>query len=122
MARTLIAPTNLQQSAPLAPVTTAIDVANGMYLAAGVGNMPNRLVLVVNNTAVTAQQVTIKAGVNPPALRAAIGDLVFSVGASATASLVIEGSRHVQNNGTVNVDFEAGTTGTVTAYRVPDNA
>ena len=120
MARTLIAPTNLAESQAVAPVENAVDQANGMYLAVGVGNRAHRVVLEVVNSAGAAADIIIRKGTNPPALRAAIGDLAIEIGAGATRAIVIEGSRHVQNDGTVNVDFEAGFAGIIVAYKLPD--
>ena len=78
------------------------------------------LVLRVNNSAAGAHNCIIRAGVNPPAFRAAIGDLTVSINATSTKWIgPLEAARFTQSDGSINVDFDAGATGTITAFLVP---
>lgn len=126
MARTNIPVTSLKFNAGvLQPAGTAVDQANGMNIAASgleVESIPasqgaNLLVLQVANTAASPFNLIIRAGVNPPAMRAALGDLTISI-TNATTQMVgpFEPGRFAQTDGSINVDFGVGFTGTVNAY------
>lgn len=118
MARDAVAITPMVLNDGIAPAAgTAINVTNGAEVAAG-GNV-QKLFIVVNNTAVSAKNVTIKAGAHPPALRAELGDLVVAVPNAATRYICIESAQFAQADGKIHIDFESGTTGTVMAYRLP---
>ncbi|SRR5260221_5772729 len=128
MARTAIAVNTLPGVAVAGladPAGTAIDQANGMNVALASGAIPanptaHMLFLRVANTVAGAQTVTIRAGVNPPAFRAPIGDLVVSIPATSTKWIgPLEAGRFMQNDNSINVDFQAGTTGTITAFASP---
>ncbi len=118
MARTAVPITSLPANAGTAGAAgTAADPTNGHLIAAG--GLTRRLLLVVKNTAAGAKNATLKAGVNPPAFRAGVGDLVVSVPATTGVRyIVVEAARFAQANGDINLDLEAGTTGTVEAYRL----
>jgi len=126
MARTNLPVTALTVNAKTAISTTNIDQANGMNLALasnaipGVGESEN-LVLVVNNTAAGAHNFILRAGgSNPPAFRAGLGDLTISVGATTTVYIgPFDWSRFCQTDGSLNIDFDAGTTGTIQALLLP---
>lgn len=126
MARTNLPTSTLAGEALLTdPAGTAIDQANGMNVALASGAIPsapsvNLLLLRVANSAAGAHNVIVRAGVYPPAFRSGLGDLTLSVPAGATRWIgPLEGARHVQADGSLNVDFDAGTTGTITAFLVP---
>lgn len=107
-------------SAVTTPAGTTISVANGAAIAVGA---THRLIVRVTNTFAGAKNVTFKAGANPPALRASLGDLVVSIPASTGDKLIVlETARHLQADGTISVDFEAGMTGAVAALRAPKGA
>lgn len=128
MSRTAIAVVTLPGNAAaglLDPAGTAIDQANGMNVALASGAIPanptaRNLFLRVNNSAAGPHICTIRAGVNPPAFRAPIGDLAVTV-VNATTRWIgpLEAARFMQNDGSINVDFDAGTTGTITAFVSP---
>ncbi|MEV5710169.1 hypothetical protein [Actinoallomurus sp. NPDC052274] len=96
---------------------------------------PFRLQLIVTNSGGAAANVTVRASrngvdaagnaqTNKPAdvvfTRATLGDLVVSVGASATQIITIDdSSRFAQDDGSVSVDFAAGMTGTIWVLRLP---
>lgn len=127
MARTNLPQTVLSPTAGVVnPSTTAIDATNGMNLALaseGVPAGPNStgVTLVVSNTFAGAKHVIVRAGAsNPPAFRAAIGDLSVNVGQNQTAYIgPLEWARFCQSDGSLNIDFDAGTTGTILALVAP---
>lgn len=127
MARTNLPITNaVANSGVVNPTATAIDQANGMNVALASSAIPSAsqmdmLILVVDNTAVGAHVVTVRAGTsNPPAFRGGIGDMTVSVGASQIGYIgPFEPARFEQSDGSLNIDFDAGTTGTVLALLVP---
>ena len=112
----------------LDPGTQAIDQANGMNLALASGAMPaaptaKNVLLKVNNSAAGTQITIIRAGVNPPANRSGLGDLSVSLATTVTRWIgPLSSSRFAQADGSINVDFNAGSTGTITAFLVPERA
>lgn len=94
----------------------SINVTNGAVVPAG--SMP-RLLLKVTNTYAGAKSVTIRAGVNPPAVREDLGDLVVPLAQNATHYFVLESARFAQADGSLNVDYETGMTGTAWALKLP---
>ena len=117
MARTNAPVTNFTANAGLAdPAPTAIDQANGMNVAAK--GLSAHIVLRIKNTAGASKNVIVRAGVAPPALSAGQVTLPVAVAAGATKWLgPFESARFAQADGSVNVDFETGTTGEITAFR-----
>lgn len=107
------------------PAGTAVDQANGMNIALASGAIPanptaRMLFLRVANTAAGPLNVIVRAGVKPPAFRADIGDLLVSV-TNATTKWIgpLEAARFMQNDNSINVDFAATFTGTITAFVSP---
>jgi hypothetical protein len=131
MARTNIPLSPLVANAEFAdPAGTPVDAVNGHVIAvSGDWPAPNteEIVLRVVN-GVTAMDVTVLAGTNPPALEAGLGDLVASVGSGATAWLGPFSSSRFLSQATVDdaaglwVDVSDGTDGDITAFRVPRTA
>jgi len=126
MARTNLPLTDLAGNAGVVESTTAIDVANGMNVAVTSEAIPAKgeaedVILIVDNTAAGAENVIVRAGAGPvPAFRASLGDLTVSVAAGSTAFIgPFETARFAQSDGSLNVDFGAGMTGTIVALRVP---
>lgn len=126
MARTNLPITALHFNAGvLQPAGTTVDQANGMNITAAnletesipASNGSNLLVLQVANTAGSPFNLIVRAGVNPPAMRAALGDLTVAV-TNATTQIVgpFEPGRFAQADGSINVDFGVGFTGTINAY------
>lgn len=128
MARTKIAATVCHQNAGRAqPAGTAVDQANGMFLAASdlesetppVQGGQRMLFLEVFNTDTSDHHILIRKGANPPSFRALLGDLSVLVSHSSTVPFFIgplESARFTQADGTVNVDFDASFAGTIYAY------
>lgn len=108
------------------PSAQAIDTNGTVPIAAG--SLMDRLIIEVVNTDDAALTVLIKAGDNPPALRAGQGDLSVALAASgggATAKRMIgpfESGRFAQDDGSINVTFTAATgspAAEVRVYRLP---
>lgn len=129
MARTNLPLTNLAQAGILQPAGTAIDQANGMNVALASSAIPSasgadRLILQVANTAASPFNFILRAGAsNPPAFRSGLGDLTVSV-TNATTKLIgpFDPARFVQTDGSLNIDFGVGFTGTINAYLDPRTA
>lgn len=108
------------------PAGTAIDQANGMNVVMTTETIPptydayRGIFLRVHNTAAGTQHVIIRAGANPPAMRAPLGDLTIAIATTATVWVgPLDMARHAQLDDSINVDFDAGTTGTITAFIAP---
>jgi hypothetical protein len=125
MARTNLAVTTLAQAGLIQPAGTAIDQANGMNIPIQSSAIPAAedaygLIIQVANTFAGTKTVTIRAGVQPPAFRNLLGDLVVSATTTSTWLIgPIEPARFAQADGSINVDFQAGITGTINAFLVP---
>lgn len=119
MARDAVTVTSLASGvAVTAPAGTAINPTNGAVINAA-GNT-GRLLLRITNTNGTDRVATIKAGTNPPALRAALGDLAITVPATTGDKLfVVESARFMQADGSIIVDFGASMAGIISAVRLP---
>ena len=123
MTRDLITPVIGVENGQIAEgAGTAINTTNGgnVVLPTGAVGNTDRLVLRIDNTTVSAKNVTIRAGVYPPAFRSSMGDLVLQVALSAKAYFFIESARFIQADGSVNLDYESGMTGTVFALITPN--
>jgi hypothetical protein len=127
MARTNLPLTNLVANGGLTdPAGTAIDQANGMNVAIPTTAIPSgphldKLVLRVANTAGAAKNTIVRAGANPPSFRASVGDLTVQVPATTGVKWLgpFEIARFMQADGSLNIDWESGATGTVTAFMSP---
>lgn len=113
------------------PAGTAVDVANGMNIALASTAIPSQagashLVIRFDQTFAGAKNIIIRAGAaldtgNPPAFRQSLGDLKVPANAATVWVGPLESARFTQTDGSINVDFDAGTTGTVTAFLLPKN-
>lgn len=131
MARTNLPLSTLTPNSSIAaPTGTAIDQANGMNVQIPTNTFPatpecDHLFLLATNSAAGSHIVTVRAGVGGgatpgAAFRAGLGDLAITVGASATRWIgPFDPARFLQVDGSVNVDFDAGTTGTIIAAIMP---
>ncbi len=99
------------------PATTNIDASNGMSILAPTGG--GKVLVEVTNTFAGAKHVIFKAGANPPAERAGLGDLDRSLAQNEVNLFVLETARFAQADGSISVDFTASTTGTVRAIALP---
>lgn len=120
MARTNVPLSKLTANSSITtPAGTALDPTNGHVISAG---RFRKLMLRVTNTSAGAKNITVKAGVSPPALSAGQGDLVVSVPATTGDVLIgpLEAARFSQANGDINVDVAASATGIIAAIQLPD--
>lgn len=82
------------------------------------------LVLRFSNTNGSDRVATIKAGDNPPALQAGLGDLTITVPASTGVKWVgpLSSARFAQSDGSLEIDLATSFAGKVIAYRIPRTA
>ncbi len=123
MARTAITPRALVKNGGLNGATgaTTIDstlVTNGATIASA---KPERTLIRVANTEGSTNTLTIKAGDNPPALRAGQGDLVVTVAATSGVQYIgpLESDKYLQADGSLEIDFESGMTGSIDVLLLP---
>lgn len=117
MARTAV---TINSSKVGAAVTaTAADPTNDHVINLGTTPLED-VVIVFANTNGSDRVATIKAGDNPPALAAGLGDLSITVPATTGVMVVtgLESARYLQSDGTLEIDLAASFAGTVTAYAV----
>ncbi len=122
MARTAITTVKLTRASADATGTvaaggTAIDQANGMVFTA---KKAHKAVIIWYNSAGAGHVLTVRAGVYPPALSQGQGD--FVVASSATTALqtvTLDAARFLQKDGSIQIDWDAGTTGRVWVYEFP---
>lgn len=98
---------------------TTLSATNDAVVAPG--SDTQGLLLRITNTHGSDHVVTIKAGANPPAFRAGMGDLTVTVPAtSGDVVVALESARFVQADGKINIDIETNHAGTIWAMRLPD--
>ena len=128
MPRTAIVPRALVPNSNLNGATgaTTIDatlVTNGVVVDSA---KPELMLIRVTNTEGSTNTVTIKAGDNPPALAAGLGDLVTTVAATTGVQYIgpFESGRFLQGGadvGDLHIDFETGMTGAIDILTFPRN-
>ncbi|GAB3169829.1 hypothetical protein [Streptomyces incanus] len=122
MARTNLPYTQLAPNRHNAdPAGTTIDatlVTNGVVINAADFE---RTLLRVRNTAGSSKTVTVRAGDSSAAWMAAQGDLAAPVAADNGETFLgpFTSARFQQAGGKLHVDFQSGTTGTITALKLP---
>lgn len=123
MARTAVVPRALIKNSNLIGTSgaTTIDstlVSNGITIA---NAKPEKLLIRVTNTEGSTNTVTVKAGDNPPALRAGQGDLVVTVAATTGVQYIgpLESDKYLQADGSLEIDLETGMTGSFDALYMP---
>jgi hypothetical protein len=83
----------------------------------------HELVIEITHTTASSKNITVKAGDNPPANAQGKGDLVeaFADGSvtPVVKRVVLDSSRFLQDDGTINIDVEASATGKIRCFRVP---
>jgi len=141
MARTSVPVTTLTSETAVAdPAGTALD-ATDHHVIDCAGIPIEELAIRVVNTTASEKTVTVVAGDSPPADQAGLGPLSIVCDAATVDTYyltqavdaesieittpVVEwasgliSARHLQSDGTVNVDVESGMTGTISAFRIP---
>lgn len=122
MARTAVTPAAGARNSGVAPTATTIDatlVTNGVTIAAA---KVGKLVIRVANTHAATQVMTVRAGDSLyPAWMKGQGDLAVSLAATTGVAEVtgLESARYKQSDGSLHIDFDAGTTGTLETYYLP---
>jgi hypothetical protein len=101
-----------------AGTTTVVAPTNNMQVSAAA---PEETILRVANTGVE-QDITVKAGPNPPALAGGQGDLVVTVAATTGVEYIgpFESGRFLQADGSMLVEAET-VNATIIAFKVPRN-
>lgn len=119
MPRTAVTITTVNGNASNTPAAgTAADPTNHHSIAAK--GETSRFLIVAKNTAGTPKNVIVKAGANPPAVRASLGDLTVQVPATTGERwLIVESSRFTQADGSIYLDLESGFAGTIAVYKLP---
>jgi hypothetical protein len=123
MARDLLTKNTFVPNASLAdPVANTVTQANGSYIAGG--SASEQIVIRVTQTAASAKAVTVRAGVHPPAISAGQGDYVSAqIAQNAVLWLgPFTSGRFLQADGKINIDYEAGFTGSATCFVLPRTA
>lgn len=122
MPRTAVAYSAFTANASTAdPAGTTVDstlVTNGVKVSNAV---PEETLIRVTNSAGATKLITINAGDYPPALASGQGAITGTVGATTGVLWFgpFESGRVLQSDGTMEVDFASGATGTITVFRVP---
>lgn len=123
MPRTAVVPRPLIANGNLNGATGAVTidatlVTNGVVIASA---EPERTLIRVTNTEGSTNVVTVRKGDNPPALAAGQGDLAVTVAATTGVQYIgpLESGKYLQNDGTLEVDFEAGMTGAIDVLLLP---
>lgn len=123
MARTALTVNALSPNSSIAePAGNAVDPANGHILTLSGEQCLEEFVLDVNFTFAGAKNLTIKAGAYPPALSQGQGDLVVAINNATRRVGPFSSARFAQADGSLWVDVEAATTGTIKAIHVPRTA
>lgn len=123
MARTAIAYRDLAANGSLNGATgpTTVDstlVTNGVVVN---GAVPERTIIRTTHTDAAAHDLIVRAGDNPPAVAAGLGDLTVEVAATSGVRYFgpFESGRFLQADGTMEIDFETGYAGTIDILRIP---
>ena len=90
-----------------------MSVANGINIQNVFSNKNNSLVIIAENTGDAASAMTIKSGGQYP--NSMIGDLTVTLAQGATAVQIQDLSRFEKSDGSIDIDFATGFTGTIYA-------
>lgn len=122
MANTAITLTSLAlNTATLNTAGTAIVAANTHVITPT--KRLGKVLIRITNTTASQKVATILAGDNPPADAAGQGNLTVTLAAGDTTPtfghVVLESARFLQNDGTVQITVDSGTTGFIAALQLP---
>ena len=118
MPRDAVTITPLPTNTFTAATSTAIDPANDAIIAAG-GDLAG-LFLVITQSHGSTKVVTIPKGVGDQSITAGQGDIAYTIAATTGHALIsLEGTRVLQADGSVHVDFATDHAGFISAYRIP---
>jgi hypothetical protein len=122
MPRTAVTPAAGVRNGGIAPTATTIDstlVTNGVTIAAA---KVGKLVIRFANTAGAAKNIIIRAGDSLyPAWMKGQGDLAVQAAATTGVQEIssLDSARFKRSDGSLSIDFDAGTTGTLETYYLP---
>jgi hypothetical protein len=129
MARTTLSYTILGQNGVVnLPSATNADAANGMNIpvpkvsSPGAADSINQLLLYIANGDSSDKTVTVRGATGSPVGgRGGTGDLAVTISHTAGGGWIgpLDATRFAQADGSVNVDFSAATSTTITAYMIP---
>jgi len=126
MARTAIVYRDLVANSSLNGATGPTTVDSTLVTAGVVVNdaVPERTLLRVTQTDGTAHDLIVRAGDNPPAVAAGLGDLTVEVAATSGVRYFgpFESGRFLQGGadaGDLHIDFETGFVGTIDVLKIP---
>lgn len=123
MARTAITPVQLTSDSGVTKGAGAsVDATNGMTIA---DPGPYKVILEVSNSLTTSKNVIVRAGTSSSGSvsdtvysQQTKGDLTVAVAASSTVVIELdETDRFVQSDGSLSIDFDASSSGTIWALR-----
>lgn len=121
MANTAVPNTALAVGANADVAGTTIVAGNNHVITPTKGS--RKVLLRFKNTAASTKVWTLVAGDANPAQSAGQGDTTISLTDGSTtpqyAYVVVDSSRHMQDDGTIVVTVAASTTGTITAFQLP---
>lgn len=128
-ARTTLSYSSLAQNGVLnLPSSTNVDASNGMNIpvprvsSPGADDSIDRLLLYVANGDTADHTCTVRGATNSPVgSRGGSGDLTVTISHTAGGGWIgpLDSARFAQADGSVNVDFSAATSMTITAYVIP---
>ena len=99
--------------ANIAITKKSVTVANGITVEDAFSNKNNSMFLVIDNTANASSQLTVKAGNSYP--NSMLGDIVIELAQGVSAIQVQDLSRFEKSDGSIDLDFATGFTGTIYA-------
>ena len=91
----------------------SVTVANGITVANAFSNKNNSLFIIVDNTLNASSSMTIKAGNKYP--NAMIGNATITLAKGISAIQIQDLSRFEKSDGSIDIDFATGFTGTIYA-------
>ena len=91
----------------------SVTVANGITVANVFSNKNNSLVIIVDNTSNASSALTIKAGNKYP--NAMLGNSTITLAKNVSAIQIQDLSRFEKTDGSIDIDFATGFTGTIFA-------
>lgn len=121
MANTAIPISQLVTGTNVDVAGTAIVHANTHVITPTKGT--RKLLVRLVNTTSSSKAFTVVAGDNPPAHAAGQGTISITLADGSTTPVVgwvvVDSSRFMQANGTIEITVAASTTGTITAFQLP---
>jgi hypothetical protein len=122
MPRTAVTPAQGVRGDGVTPTSTTIDstlVTNGVVIASA---NPEKLVIRFANTHGATQVMTISASdTKIPAWLSELGDHTVSAASTTGIKEVVglDSARYLQSDGSLHIDFDSGTTGTLETLYLP---